>query len=122
MSKRSSDIATAIVDVVRRMGYDTVKTEAVSEFRAVFVSLRTGLLLVFGELLFEQKYCTVVVVTPLVVAKNDFPCSHLHHVQYYVTNYIPAAQTYANNFPRPSPPLQSGFGNETSSSARNEQG
>ena len=52
----------------------------------------------FGELLFEQK-CTVVVATPnLVAAKNDFPRSHLHHVQYYVTDYIPAAQTYVNTF------------------------
>ena len=66
----------------------------------------------FGELLFEQKY-TVLVVTPLVAAKNDFPRSHLHHVQYYVTDYIPAAQTYVINFPRPSPPLQSGSGNKT---------
>ena len=72
------------------MGYDIVQTEAVSEFRDVFVALRTGLPLVFGELLFEQK-CTVVVATPnLVAAKNDFPHSHLHHVQYYVTDYIPA--------------------------------
>ena len=56
------------------------------------MALRNGLPLVFGELLFEQK-CTVVV-------KNDFPRSHLHHVQYYVTDYIPAAQTYVNTFPR----------------------
>ena len=97
MSNRSTDIATAIVDVARRMGYDIVQTEAVSEFRDVFVALRTGLPLVF-----EQK-CTVVVATPnLVAAKNDFPRSHLHHVQYYVTDYIPAAQTYVNTFPRPS--------------------
>ena len=76
MSKRSTDIATAIVDVARSMGYDIVKTEAVSEFGDVFVALRTGLPLVFGELLFEQK-CTVVVATPnLVAAKNDFPRSH----------------------------------------------
>ena len=81
MSKRSTDIATAIVDVARRMGYDIVQTEAVSEFRDVFVALRTGLPLVFGELLFEQK-CTVVVATPnLVAAKNDFPRWHLLHVQ-----------------------------------------
>ena len=85
MSKRSTDIATAIVDVARRMGYDIVQTEAVSEFRGVdlFVALRTGLPLVFGELWFEQK-CTVVVATPNLVAakiKNDFPRSHLHHVQ-----------------------------------------
>ena len=93
------------------MGYDIVQTEAVSEFRDVFVALRTGLPLVFGELLFEQK-CTVVVATPnLVAAKNDFPRSHSHHVQYYVTDYIPAAQTYVNTFPRPSL-LQSGSGNE----------
>ena len=87
------------------MGYDIVQTEAVSEFRDVFVALRTGLPLVFGELLFEQK-CTVVVATPnLVVAKNDFPHSHLHHVQYYVTDYIPAAP-YVNTFPRPSLPSE----------------
>ena len=68
------------------MGYDIVQTEAVSEFRDVFAALWTGLPLVFGELLFEQK-CTVVVATPnLVTAKNDFPRSHLHHVQYYVTD------------------------------------
>ena len=54
------------------MGYDIVQTEAVSEFRDVFVALRTGLPLVFGELLFEQK-CTVVVATPNLAAKNDFP-------------------------------------------------
>ena len=53
------------------MGYDIVQTEAVSEFRDVFVALRTGLPLVFGELLFEQK-CTVVVATPNLAAKNDF--------------------------------------------------
>ena len=88
------------------MGYDIVKTEAVSEFRDVFVALRTGLPPVFGELLFEQK-CTVVVATPLVAAKNDFPRSHL---QYYVTNYIPAAQTYVNNFARPSPLCRVGLG------------
>ena len=89
------------------MGYDIVQTESVSEFRDVFVALRTGLPLVFGELLFEQK-CTVVVATPnLVAAKNDFPRSHLHHVQYYVTDYIPTAQTYF------SLSLQSGSGNET---------
>ena len=96
------------------MGYDIVQTEAVSEFRDVFVALRTGLPLVFGELLFEQK-CTVVVATPnLVAAKNDFPRSHLglHHVQYYVTDYIPAAQTYVNTFPDPLS-LHSGSGNET---------
>ena len=59
------------------MGYDIVQTEAVSEFRDVFVALRNGLPLVFGELLFEQK-CTVVVATPnLVAVKNDFPRSHL---------------------------------------------
>ena len=93
MSKRSTDIATAIVDVARHMGYDIVQTEAVSVFRDVFVALRTGLPPVFGELWFEQK-CTVVVATPnLVAAKNDFPRSHLHHVQYYLTDYIPAAQT-----------------------------
>ena len=40
MSKRSTDIATAIVDVARRMGYDVVQTEAVSEFRDVFVALQ----------------------------------------------------------------------------------
>ena len=87
------------------MGYDIVQTEAVSEFRDVFVALRTGLPLVFGELLFEQK-CTVVVATPNLAAKNDFPRSHLHHVQYYVTDYIPAAQTYVNTFPRPSLPSE----------------
>ena len=54
------------------------------------------------------------IATPLVAAKNDFPRSHLHHIQYYVTDYIPAAQTNVNNFARPSPPLQSGSGNETS--------
>ena len=58
------------------------------------MALRTGLPLVFGELLFEQK-CTVVV-------KNDFPRSHLHRVQYYVTDYIPDPLS-----------LQSGSGNET---------
>ena len=92
------------------MGYDIVLTEAVPEFRGVdlFVALRTGLPLVFGELWFEQK-CTVVVATPNLVAakiKNDFPRSHLHHVQYYVTDYIPAAQTYVNTFPRPSLPSE----------------
>ena len=87
------------------MGYDIVQTEAVSEFRDVFVALRNGLPLVFGELLFEQK-CTVVVATPNLAAKNDFPRSHLHHVQYYVTDYIPAAQTYVNTFPRPSLPSE----------------
>ena len=54
----------------------------------------------------KQK-CTAVVATPnLVAAKNDFPRSHLHHVQYYVTDYIPAAQTYVNTFPRPSLPSE----------------
>ena len=93
------------------MGYDIVQTEAVSEFRDVFVALRTGLPLVFGELLFEQKY-TVVVATPNLVAasaKNDFPRSHLYHIQYYVTDYIPAAQTL---FQDPLS-LQSWSGNET---------
>ena len=41
LSKRSTDIATAIVDVARRMGSDTLKTEAVSEFRDVFVAFNT---------------------------------------------------------------------------------
>ena len=43
---------------------------------------------------------------PNLAAKNDFPRSHLHHVQYYVTDYIPAAQTYVNTFPRPSLPSE----------------
>ena len=56
------------------------------------------------------SYClnrNAIVATPnFVAAKNDFPRSHLHHVQYYVTDYIPAAQTNVNTFPRPSLPSE----------------